>query len=105
MNYKTIVHELIQANPELHEQLRLTRQLLPTMEAYAIELRTRHRYWTDQLCGDTPLIYPHSVTDNAMELAVAELQNRLSLEDSQADSDSLNLDDAISAIRNPTSPA
>ena len=32
MQYKTIVHELLQQQTELHEQLRLTRRLLPTIE-------------------------------------------------------------------------
>ena len=30
MQYKTIVLELLEERPELHEQLRLTRRLLPT---------------------------------------------------------------------------
>ena len=39
MQYKTIVLELLQERKELHEQLRLTRRLLPAMESLAGELR------------------------------------------------------------------
>ena len=33
MQYKTIVLELLQQRPEMHEQLRQNRKLLPTLEA------------------------------------------------------------------------
>ncbi len=39
MQYKTIVLELLQQQTELHEELRLTRRLLPTMEALAKDLK------------------------------------------------------------------
>ena len=37
--YKTIVLELLKQQTELHEQLRITRRLLPTMEDWAKELK------------------------------------------------------------------
>ena len=39
MQYKTIVLELLQQRPEIHDQLRSQRMLLPTMEHYASELK------------------------------------------------------------------
>ena len=49
MQYKTIALELIQDRPELYEQLRSSKRLLPTMDAYAIELKDSHDAWKDQL--------------------------------------------------------
>jgi hypothetical protein len=51
MQYKTIVLALLEQRTELYEQLRQTRQLLPTLEALATELRDHHparsrrRHW------------------------------------------------------------
>ena len=42
MQYKTIVLELLQQRPEMHEQLRQQRKLLTTMEMYARELKASH---------------------------------------------------------------
>jgi hypothetical protein len=42
MQYKTIVLALLEQRTELYEQLRQTRQLLPTLEALATELRDHH---------------------------------------------------------------
>ena len=39
MQYKTIILELLQQRPQMHEQLRKERKLLPTMERYARELK------------------------------------------------------------------
>ncbi len=45
MQYKTIVLEMLKERKELHEQLRLTRRLLPTMERCARELKASHEQW------------------------------------------------------------
>ena len=47
MQYKTIVLELLQQRPEMHDQLRRNRMLLPTLELYASELKTSHEAWKD----------------------------------------------------------
>lgn len=39
MHYKTIILELLQANPDLHDQVRQARMLLPVMECCATALR------------------------------------------------------------------
>ena len=54
MHYKTIVLELIQQQPELHEQLRASRTLLATMDAYALELKASHEEWMDRLSERWP---------------------------------------------------
>ena len=49
MQYKTIIHELLQQRPAMHEQLRKERKLLPTLEMYAHELKTSHEAWQEML--------------------------------------------------------
>ena len=43
MQYKTIVLELLQQRPQMHEQLRKDRKLLPALEFYAKELKASVR--------------------------------------------------------------
>ena len=54
MQYKTIVLELLKERTELHEQLRLTRRLLPTMETCARELKASHETWKETLAQAKP---------------------------------------------------
>ena len=54
MHYKTITLELLQARPQLHEQLRKQRKLLTTLEFYAKELKESHESWTETL-GPLPV--------------------------------------------------
>ena len=42
MQYKTIVLELLQQNPELHASLTSNSSLLSTMNQFAIQLRENH---------------------------------------------------------------
>jgi len=77
MQYKTIVLELIQDRPELYEQLRSTKRLLPAMDAYAIELKDSHDAWKDQLNQAKPGSDPRQIAAEALELAIENLQARL----------------------------
>ena len=51
MLYKTIVLELLKERTELHEQLRLTRRLLPTLERCSLELKASHEAWREVLAA------------------------------------------------------
>ena len=77
MQYKTIVLELLQQRPEMHEQLRRTRKLLPTMETYAKELKTSHEAWKETLSQARPGSDPSQIASEAMEMALKELEDRL----------------------------
>lgn len=67
MHYKTIVLELLQAQPGLHHYLRLSRKLLAEMDRYANDLRSAHQDWQDR--GIEP--------SAALELAVEEIAVRI----------------------------
>jgi hypothetical protein len=75
MHYKTIVLELLEQRTELHEQLRLTRRLRPTMEALATELRELHLSWTETLSQANPGSDPSQNSSEAMELALKSLED------------------------------
>ena len=77
MHYKTIVLELIQDQPQLYEQLRTSKRLLPSMEAYAIDLRASHLAWQATLANQRPGSDPSLIASEAMELAIAELAKHL----------------------------
>ncbi len=83
MQYKTIVLELLQQRPEMHEQLRKNRKLLPTMEFYAKELKASHEAWKETLSQAKPGSDPSQIASEAMEMALKELEDRLPSESPQ----------------------
>ncbi len=70
MQYKTITLELLEAHPNLHNRLRLSRKLLTEIDRYASDLRAAHLRWTGE--GMDP--------SAARELALAELEARIAEE-------------------------
>jgi hypothetical protein len=77
MQYKTIVLELIQENLPYYEELRTSKRLLPTMDAYAIELRTKHLALQEAVARRRPGSDPSQIASEALELAIGELQAHL----------------------------
>lgn len=102
MQYKTIVLELLTQRTELHEQLRLTRRLLPTVEACARQLKESHEAWTETLVRSQPGSDPSRVSSEALELALKELEDRLPAESPRDEADPLSLDAAMASIREAT---
>lgn len=102
MQYKTIVLEMLKDRPELHEQLRRTRRLLPTMEAYALELKADHETWKETLAQANPTSDPGQSASEAMEMALSDLAARLPSV-SQESEDDLSLDQAMAFVRRPMS--
>lgn len=77
MQYKTIVLELLQQQTELHEQLRFTRRLLPTLETCSTELKASHEAWKETLSQAKPGSEPSQIASEALEMALQELEDRL----------------------------
>jgi hypothetical protein len=102
MQYKTIVHELLLARTELHEQLRLTRRLKPTLETCARELKASHEAWKDQLSQARPGSDPSQIASEALEMALQELEDRLPSVQAE-DSEPLSLDQAMAYVKTHTS--
>jgi hypothetical protein len=106
MTYKTIALCLLEANQELYEQLRTSGTLLPTMEHYATQLKTRHDSWKDELRQAQPETDPHQISSAALELALQDLQASLPAVSSPSatQEEGLSLDDAIRFLRRHTPP-
>ena len=96
MQYKTIVLDLLKERKELHEQLRLTRRLLPTMESLAKDLKARHDHRKETLA--TTESDPIRNSSEAMEMALSELEDRLPSVHPQPDEEALSLDQAMAFV-------
>ena len=83
MHYKSIIHDLLQQRPQMHDQLRKSRKLLPTLEQYAKELKTSHEAWKEMLSQLRPGSDPTQISSEAMEMAVKEMEDRLPSESPQ----------------------
>ena len=101
--YKTIALELIRSQPELYERLRSSKRLLPAMDAYAIELKASHEEWMDRLGQSRPGSDPAQTASEAMEMATAELQERLCSASPPNETEALSLDAAMSFLRHSPS--
>ena len=104
MQYKTIVLELIQQQPELHEQLRASRTLLATMNRHALELKARHEALMDRLSQARPGSDRSQLSSEALEIALKELEEDLSSA-SKADEDGPTLDGAMAYLKRLTPTA
>ena len=102
MHYKTIVLELLEQRTQLHEELRKTRQLLPTIEALATELREHHLALTESLSQAHPSDNQSQIPSQALELAVKELEDRLPSVSNQDGDETLSLDEAMAHILSHT---
>ena len=101
MQYKTIIHELLQQRPEIHEQLRKDRKLLPAMELYARELKQNHEAWKELLSQIRPGSDESQIAGEALEIALKELQDSLPAALPDED-ETFSLDQAMAFIRRHT---
>ena len=103
MLYKTMILGLLQQRPEYHEQLRQERKLLTMIDRYALELKTGHEAWKDQLSLARPQSDPNQIASEALELAISDLETHLPPASPQ-DEETLSLDDAMHFLRTHRTP-
>jgi hypothetical protein len=101
MMYKTICLSLLEQRPDIYNQLRQSRTLLPTLNRLAGELKGRHQAWMQELQETRPGS-DSQIAGEAMELAVQEMEDRLSADSEEEARDFL---DAAMAHLRPTPPA
>ncbi len=77
MHYKTIVMELLQNRPELHEKLRRSRTLLATLNLYSSQLKANHEAWMDRLSRVKLGSERSQLASEALEIAVQEMEDSL----------------------------
>jgi hypothetical protein len=99
MMYKTIVLQLLQDRPEMHEQLRKKRKLLATVELCGQELKRMHEAWKDVLSQARPGSDPSQIASEALELALEDLVNCLDSESPPDENEPMSLDGAMAFIR------
>lgn len=104
MQYKTIVLALLQQRPQMHDQLRKNRSLMPTLEAFARELMDGHEAWKEVLWQENPTRDPTQISSEALELALRQLEDRLPSVSPQDETEALSLDEAIEFICRHTPP-
>jgi uncharacterized protein YfaS (alpha-2-macroglobulin family) len=104
MQYKTMILELLQQRPQMHEQLRKDRKLLPAMELYARELKRNHEAWKDLLTQLRPGSHPSQIASEALEIALKELEDRLPSASPQNEDEPLFLDAAMLFLCRRTPP-
>jgi hypothetical protein len=83
-------------------ELRKTRQLLSTMERYAKELKTSHEAWQEMLRQVRPGSEQHQISSEALEMALKEMEDRLSSALEHAEDHSQVLDAAMLFLRRRT---
>jgi len=105
MQYKTIVLELLQQQPEMYDRLLNTRTLLPTLERYASQLRDSHLAWKDRLYQARPGSGESQIASQALEIALKEMEDCLLSASPPEGSETVSLDEAMAFIRPHTPPA
>jgi hypothetical protein len=103
MQYKTIILELLQQRPRMHEQLRQERKLLTTVEWMAVALKANHEALTEQLRQARPESNPRQISSEAFEIALKELEDHLPPASAMGGHEALSLDQAMAFIRLPSS--
>ena len=105
MQYKTILLELLQQRPEMHEELRRRRKLLSTLETYARELKAGHEAWKETLLQTRPGSDESQIASEALEPALQELENRLPCESPPDETETPALDAAMAYLLRHLPPA
>jgi hypothetical protein len=100
MQYKTIVLEFFkESHPDAHDRLQRDRKLLRTINAYAVDLKAKHKAWMNALRSTEMVTHPSQLSGTALELALEDLQNSLQHEFGTDESEPLSLDAAMAFIR------
>ena len=101
MHYKTIVMELLQNRPELHEKLRLSRTLLTSLNLYSSHLKANHEAWMDRLSRAKPSSERSQLASEAFEIAVKEMEDSMGTSDFPLETETLSLDGAMAFTLGP----
>ncbi len=98
MQYKTIALTLMKQQKELHELLRITRRLMPTLEACAQQLKVNHEVWKETLTQVKPDSDPSLINSQSLELAINDLEELLRSLSPQDDGELPTLDNAVAYL-------
>jgi hypothetical protein len=99
MRYMTLVLEILNQRPQLQDQLRKDRKLLPMMEQYARELKESHLAWMTLLTRLRSGNEKDQICSEALELALKELRRSLPPDSRRFKNERVFLDAAMLFIR------
>lgn len=102
MSYITIILGLLEQRPLLYEQLRRDRQLLPALNRLARDIKSSHTAWQAELARIRPDSPPLQLRSEALELALAELENEIPFSLTEEEPECCSLVDAMAFLRRPT---
>ena len=103
MQYKTIVLQLLEQHPELYQQLRKRRQLLPALETYSEQLKAFHQDEMESLLQAMPGSDPIQIKSEALEIALKTFEDRLPISTHRDENETHSLDQAMAFVRNRSS--
>ena len=98
MQYKTIVMELLEQNPELHNHLKQNRKLLETIDTMALELKLRREQTIAELAEQQPDVEYSVICSQATEIAIAELQQRLAPTSDHETDEAMSLEQIMASV-------
>ena len=98
MQYKTIVMELLEQNPELHNQLKQHQKLLETINEMAFELKASREHMIAELAAQQPDVAYSVTCSQATEIAIAELQQRLAPTSDHETNEAMSLDQIMASV-------
>ncbi len=101
---KTMVLELLQQRPELYDQLRSKRMLMPSLDHYSSSLKTRHEAWKVHLAQAKAGSDESQIASEALEFALKELEDSLPPASPPDEHNPLSLEGAMAFLRR-TPPA
>ena len=104
MQYKTIILQYLRQRPKIHNQLKSDRTLLPTLDAYAIELKSSHEAWKERLSQENPGGDPSQLASQALEIALQQWMSSLPPDESPNENEPLSLHGAMAYLRRHTPP-
>jgi hypothetical protein len=105
MQYKTIVLELLSQHPQIQQQLVSRRTLLPVLERYARELKSKHEHWKARLGQALPGSNHYQIASEALEIALREMEHCLRADFPPGDREPLTLEGAMAFLRGRGSTA
>ena len=100
MQYKTIVMEMLEFRTQIKDQLPKDENPLETLDRLAMELKTLHEMYKEQLAQARSDSHPIQISSEALEMALQELEDRLLPASPQVDEPEVfSLDGAMAFIR------
>ncbi|MCZ2341335.1 MAG: hypothetical protein LC104_06005 [Bacteroidales bacterium] len=99
MQYKTIIMEMLAFRTQIQDQLPMDENPLETLDRLALELKTLHEMYKEQLAPSRADSHPVLISSEALEMALKDLEDRLLPASPVDEPDVFSLDAAMTFLR------